>query len=275
MAKIELDKYYTPIEVANHCWEITEKYVDFSTINRIIEPSVGNGSFCNWKIKPTLMIDIKPEYENAICTDYLSYSLKYEKGTLVIGNPPFGERLKLAQDFYNKSCEIADYIAFILPITQLNNISSLYKFDLIYSEDLGIQKYSDRNLHCCFNIYKRPENGTLNKHKKEKFNGIKIYRKDSNLYKKITDYDIRMCCLGAGTCGKILTNSDKEYVLEYKIKINDKHPQKKEIINIINTTDWNKLATNIATKVLKCYVIFNELKKHGIKELNEENIFEM
>ena len=54
--KIELDKYYTPIEVANHCWEIVEKYVEFSTIKRIIEPSVGSGAFCNWKIKPNLMI---------------------------------------------------------------------------------------------------------------------------------------------------------------------------------------------------------------------------
>ena len=35
--KIELDKYYTLIEVANHCWEVVEKYVDFSTIKRIIE----------------------------------------------------------------------------------------------------------------------------------------------------------------------------------------------------------------------------------------------
>ena len=57
MAKIELDKYYTSIEVANHCWEIVEKYVDFSTVKRIIEPSVGSGAFCNWKIKPNLMID--------------------------------------------------------------------------------------------------------------------------------------------------------------------------------------------------------------------------
>ena len=43
--KIELDKYYTPIDIANHCWEVVEKYVDFSTIKRIIEPSVGSGAF--------------------------------------------------------------------------------------------------------------------------------------------------------------------------------------------------------------------------------------
>mgnify|MGYP001772840686 FL=1 len=152
--KIALDKYYTPIEVANHCWEVVGKYVDFSTIKRIIEPSVGSGAFCNWKIKPNLMIDIKPQYENAIQADFLTYPLKYEKGTLVIGNPPYGNRLKLARDFFNKSCDIADYIGFILPISQLNNTTSFYRFDLIYSEDLGIKSYSGVDLHCCFNLYK-------------------------------------------------------------------------------------------------------------------------
>lgn len=159
MAKIELDKYYTPIEVANHCWEVVEKYVDFSTVKRIIEPSVGSGAFCNWKIKPNLMIDIKPQYENAIQADFLTYPLKYEKGTLVIGNPPYGEKGNLARNFFNKSCEIADYIGFVLPIRQLNNVISFYKFDLIYSEDLGMKSYSGVDLHCCFNLYKRPMGG--------------------------------------------------------------------------------------------------------------------
>ena len=89
MAKIELDKYYTPIEVANHCWEVADKIIDIEeNITRIIESSVGNGAFCHWKIKPTLMIDIKPQIENSITADYLTYPLKYQKGTLVIGNPP-------------------------------------------------------------------------------------------------------------------------------------------------------------------------------------------
>lgn len=174
MAKIELDKYYTPIDVANLCWTITEQYIDFSKITRIIEPSVGNGSFCHWKIKPNLMIDLKPEHKDAIESNYLSYPLEYVKGTLVIGNPPYGDKLKLARDFFNKSCDIADYIGFILPITQLDNTISFYKFDLIHSEDLGMQNYSGRELHCCFNIYKRPEWG-LNKFEKQYFNGITLY----------------------------------------------------------------------------------------------------
>jgi hypothetical protein len=58
--------------------------------------------------------------------------------------------------------EEGDYVAFILPISCYNNDIKLYKFDLIYSEDLGLAHYTDRDLHCCFNIYQRPKSGKLN-----------------------------------------------------------------------------------------------------------------
>lgn len=54
----------------------------------------------------------------------------------------------------------------------------MYEFDLVYSENLGTQIYSDRELHCCFNIYKRSENGKLNtkpKLKLEDIDKIAIY----------------------------------------------------------------------------------------------------
>lgn len=273
MAKIKLDKYYTPIEVANHCWEIIERYVDFSIMKRIIEPSVGGGAFCNWKIKPTLMIDIKPQCKDAVQADYLTYPLKYEKGTLVIGNPPYGDKLKLARDFFNKSCDIADYIGFILPITQLDNTTSFYKFDLIHSEDLGMQKYSDRKLHCCFNLYKRPK-WKLNDFEKQHFNGIIFYRQDRKDYDSITDYDLRMCYFGNGSVGKILFD-DEKYSGEYKIKIDDRHPQKDEIIRIFKETDWKEKTSRIAMARLKQYMIFDELKRNGIKELDEGSIFNL
>ena len=236
MAKIELDKYYTPIEIANNCWEMADSTIGIeNNVNRIIEPSVGNGSFCHWKIKPTLMIDLKPEYEGAIESDYLEFPLKYEKGTLVIGNPPYGRCLKTARDFFNKSCEIADWIGFVLPITQLNNTKSFYKFDLILSKDLGMQDYSGRKLHCCFNLYKRPK-WKLNDFEKQHFNGITFYRQDRKDYDSITDYDLRMCYFGNGSVGKILS-ADEKYSGEYKIKIDDKHPQKEEILKILKETD--------------------------------------
>ena len=272
MPKIELDKYYTPIEVANRCWEIIEKYVDFSTIKRIIEPSVGGGAFCHWKIKPNLMIDIKPQYENAIQADFLQYPLGYEKGTLVIGNPPYGRCLKTARDFFNKSCDIADYVGFILPISQLNNTTSFYRFDLIHSEDLGTKSYSGVELRCCFNLYKRPM-GRENKFKKEHFEGVTFYRQDRKGYDSITDCDLRMAYWGNGCVGKILSD-DERYSGEYKIKVDDRHPQKAEILDILKETDWKSEVKGIAMARLKQYMIFNKLRECGINEMKRESLFD-
>ena len=265
LMKKELDKYYTPIEVANYCWEKADEIIGLENISEIIEPSCGNGSFCHWRRKPDVMIDLKPEIEGAKTADFLSYEIEYKENRLIIGNPPFGDKLKLARDFFNKSCSIADWIAFILPISQLNNTTSFYKFDLIHSEDLGLKNYSGVTLHCCLNIYKRPAGGIYGFQKKH-FEGITFYRQDKKGYEDITDYDIRMCYWGNGSCGKILSDGE-HYSGEYKIKVSDKHPQKKEILNILRTTDWNSFTKQIAMKRLKQYMIFNELKRQGIKEM--------
>ena len=83
-----------------------------------------------------------------------------------------------------------------------------------------------------------------------------------------------MCCFGAGTCGKILTGTDKRYSGEFKIVIDDRHPQKDKIIEIFNNTNWNSLTLNIATKRLKQYVILDELRKNGIEDLkNPSQLF--
>ncbi len=65
--------------------------------------------------------DIEPEHESVEQQDYLELDVSYLWGRLIIGNPPFGNRMNMAQKFFKKSVEISDYIAFILPISQLNN----------------------------------------------------------------------------------------------------------------------------------------------------------
>lgn len=149
--KLQNDKYYTPTELANYCWDKVFEIVDEENISEIIEPSVGNGSFLHHKEHlPHFAYDIEPECESNFThifkQDYLSADIKYLWGRLVIGNPPYGRCLNMAQKFFKKSVEIADTIAFILPISQLNNTRSMYEFDLVYSEDLGIrlQRYPIR-----------------------------------------------------------------------------------------------------------------------------------
>lgn len=265
MAKIENDKYYTPILTANYCWEKVFEILG-DEFSEIVEPSCGNGSFYHFQRKPDYGYDIDPEYKdiNIFTCDFLTYDIEYKKGRLVIGNPPYGRCLSLAQKFFKKSVNIADYIAFILPISQLNNTNSMYEFDLVYSEDLGTLVYSDRELHCCFNIYKRPENGKLNVKPKLRLKDITIYRQDSSLYDSI-DYDIRICYWGNGSAGKVLKDGES-YSAEYKIKIHN-NELKDEIIELFNTFDWKDYLQCIAMRKIQQYHIIDVLKQNivGIK----------
>ena len=169
--KLHLDKYYTPEELVNHCIAKTYEITGRENITEVIEPSAGNGSFSS-KIDNCIAYDIEPEAEGIIKQDYLQLDMEYKKGRLVIGNPPYGSGLNLARSFCKKSFKIAEYVSFILPISQLNNTQTIYEFDLIHSEDLGKQVYSNMNVHCCLNIYKRPINGKLNK--VQRFRGSEV-----------------------------------------------------------------------------------------------------
>jgi hypothetical protein len=258
MAKIENDKYYTPDDLAKYCVEKANEIIGVDNIISYIEPSAGAGAFIKYFNKDYLAIDILPEHERVIEQDFLILNFSYKKGRMIIGNPPYGRNMSLAQKFYKKSIELADYIAFILPISQLNNTNSLYEFDLIYSEDLGIRTYSNIDLHCCFNVYKRPENG-LNKKKSSKLKDITIYRQDKKGYEDL-DFDIRMCYWGNGCAGKILKDNE-HYSAEYKIKINN-DKLKKEIINTLSNFDWKSYLNCIAARKIQQFHIIDVLKNN-------------
>lgn len=235
-----------------------------NNISEIIEPSVGNGSFLHHKEKyPHFAYDIEPECKSKFThiskADYLDTDIEYLWGRLIIGNPPYGRCLNMAQKFFKKSVEIADYIAFILPISQLNNTRSMYEFDLVYSEDLGVQHYTDRDLHCCFNIYKRPETGELNKKPTVKLKDITIYRQDSTGYED-KEFDIRMCYWGDGTAGKILKDGER-YSAEYKIKINNQE-KREDIIRVLNTFNWREYLNCIAMRKIQQFHIVDVLKQN-------------
>ena len=136
--KLHLDKYYTPKELAKYCINKTYEMIGKENITEIIEPSAGSGSF-SLQIPNCIAYDIEPEHNTIIKQDFLELKLDYKKGRLLIGNPPFGDRMNLATKFMKKGFQIADYIAFILPISQKNNNYKFYEFNLIYSEDLGNQ----------------------------------------------------------------------------------------------------------------------------------------
>jgi hypothetical protein len=257
MAKIENDKYYTPVGLSKYCIEKTFELIGEENISDIIEPSAGDGSFSNQLFFCTAY-DIEPDGKDIIQQDFLKLNSPYKKGRLIIGNPPYGPKMHLVVKFFKKSIELGDYVSFILPISQLDNIISLYEFDLIHSEDLGLQNYSDRKLHCVLNIYKRPD--TLNSKPNFKMNDLTIVRESNKGYDEIQNYDLRMVYWGSGCAGRILSPEDRRFAGEYKITIHNEE-LKQKIINVLSTTDWKKELKVIAMMRIKHYHIYNVLKR--------------
>ena len=250
MAKIPNDKYYTPTEVVEHCVNKV-KEIASDDVTEVIEPSAGNGAFIksienNFNCEK-YYFDIIPEHNKIKQQDFLELDLEYKQGRVVIGNPPFGNRSTLVVKFFKKAVRLGDYIAFILPISQLNNVKQLYEFDLIHSEDLGKQNYSGVDLHCCFNIYKRPSSGVLNsKPKLIKIDGLEVieYRRDKtdSYRKKIKDGYFHSICTWGSSVG-IKPNLIGEYSIELYFYSDNEH-----IKNIIQTIDWKNEVHNISTK---------------------------
>ena len=122
------DQFYTnPLTAKKLTSIFTEevKKLGYQKIN-FLEPSAGTGNFLeairetsknnSFISKKTLAFDIEPksDKENIIKTNFLKVPLtrylKKEKSNnyVVIGNPPFGKKGKLALNFVNKSAEVID-----------------------------------------------------------------------------------------------------------------------------------------------------------------------
>ena len=258
--KIKDDKYYTPPDLASYITEKTIGIIGEQNITEYLEPSAGSGVFLDYINKPFLAYDIKPEDDRILEEDFLKVNLEYKKGRCIIGNPPYGSKLNLAQKFFKKSVILGDYIAFILPISQLWNTNSMYEFDLIHSEDLGFKMYSGRKLHCCFNIYKRPKSGELNKKKKEKLEDVTIIRQDSKRFKQTTNFDLILCYWGNGSAGKIV-QEEGQYSAEYKIIVNNKNVREK-VIHVLSEISWWDELNCIAMLKIQQFHIIKVLKKY-------------
>ena len=226
---IELDKFYTPKETAKKCIDIFND--TFKNITEIIEPSAGNGSF-SLHIPNCISYDLEPEHESITKQDFLKLDLPYKQGRAIIGNPPFGNRNNLALKFFKKSIKSCDYIGFILPISQLNNIDSFYEFDLISSYDLGILEYSGMKVRCCFNVYKRPY--ILNKKPRLKSDLFSLHRDNRDNFEN-TEEDFVICRWG--DIGKIVELKNNKHKQVFKVVVYDKknlNYVKNKIINY----DW-------------------------------------
>ena len=150
----------------------------------------------------------------------------------------------------------------------MNNREELYEFDLVHSEDLGVRLYSDREVHCCLNIYRRPLDGKL--HKKEKqFNlkdiTMKEVRKSRNQYlPKDFNYDIGICKWGS--VGKIIEKGKEgTYHQELYIRCNNDNLREK-VVETIKNIDWEDFVISSKSPTISQWMIRKYLKEQ-ISEL--------
>ena len=149
-----LDKFYTQDHVAKQCFEFLHSQLNISENAIYLEPSAGAGSFINL-LSHYIALDIAPEDDRIKKQDYLKYEVDKEN-FITIGNPPFGNRSKLAIDFFNKAATMSDVIAFILPVSFMKwsvqkNLSSnfaLYNYMYLEPESFSFngEPYSIRTI---------------------------------------------------------------------------------------------------------------------------------
>lgn len=264
-SKIDLDKYYTPIDLSKYCIDKAYEIIGKENITEIIEPSAGCGNF-SLQIPNCIAYDIEPEHESIIKQDFFEIKLPYKEGRLIIGNPPYGRVGNLSLQFFKHSAQMAEYIAFILPASQYNNNYKTYEFELIYSELIDSNKFEslDKRVKLSFNIYKRPING-LNKRKKYKFKDFEVYekRETTNIKRnrpyKDNNYDFRICTWGQ-KCGMIL-NENQYYAKEAGIYIYNKD-LKNEIRKLFETNGIMEEYYMTSTPNLSLWQIYEYILKY-------------
>lgn len=134
----ELDKFYTQSHISQKCFEYLTSKLNIPDNITYLEPSAGDGSFLPF-LSNYIALDIAPENSLIQQQDYLDYQTD-KTDFITIGNPPFGNRSKLAIDFFNKASTMSDVIAFIVPVSfmkwsvQKNLADNFALYDYLYLE---------------------------------------------------------------------------------------------------------------------------------------------
>lgn len=167
---LELDQFFTCTDTVKKCLNTLK---DFCIKNQIetkkisfLEPSAGNGQFIKeiesiFNNKNILAYDIEPKNKNIIQQNFLELNIPKNINMITIGNPPFGYKSGLAIKFINKSSEITNIIAFILPLQftrwnvqkQINaNLKLVYSSELLPKNSFFVEE-TIKNINCIFQIW--------------------------------------------------------------------------------------------------------------------------
>lgn len=116
-----LDQFYTNQAVAEDCLSQLLKCTGNSLSHpEFIEPAAGDGAFYNLlPARSRIGIDMEPRCPGVSQGDFLNWqpaSAKPSRARVIVGNPPFGKRGKLALEFVRHGARFADTIALIVPM---------------------------------------------------------------------------------------------------------------------------------------------------------------
>ena len=111
------EQYFTPNDVARQCVDRLDALYPLSSFDLIVEPSAGDGSFAALLPNSAIALDIDPQSDDIVRADFLTWQAPESHRALVIGNPPFGARAKMAMEFIAAAARFADVLAFILPMS--------------------------------------------------------------------------------------------------------------------------------------------------------------
>lgn len=130
--EVNLEQFYTPQSTANWVVDVLRQQPWWIDIVEVIEPTAGTGVFVN-ALKPfehymTVHAgDLEPKHPDVLQWDALTVDVEkilwnerkgkstpYEH-VLLIGNPPFGRRSKLAGAIWDHYAGRVGYSAFIVP----------------------------------------------------------------------------------------------------------------------------------------------------------------
>lgn len=172
-----LDQFFTRDDVAKTCLDqiiniLVKLDYDVPALH-FIEPAAGGGAFIraleSRKFHDFSAYDIEKKQSYIQQADFLnsdlSADLPAKKQVVVIGNPPFGKRARLAIDFINQSFQYADTVAFIVPLTfdkYLTQKQIVDDANLVFNQKLNPASFTfmgeEFSVRCCLQIWTKHKN---------------------------------------------------------------------------------------------------------------------
>lgn len=241
----DLDQFYTNPEYAQQFYSKIESLIDLSSVDIILEPSAGNGSFFNlMDLSKRVGIDVDPKAPSIIKQDFFDYIPPSGKQIITVGNPPFGKNSNLAIKFFNRAAIFSDVIAFILPRTFRKDsvINRLDKyFHLLYEEIVPDNSFifndNAYDVWCCAQIWIR-KNELRPKIEIKSFKQVEEYF----VIVEPEDADFSIQRVG-GKAGHIRTSDFKSYSKQSHYFIKQKDTRS---LDIFKQIDFDEVKKNTA-----------------------------